>query len=55
MSFLEFLAERQEAMTGMLRTFVEYETPSRDKAAVDRFTAYLAGFFRPAWWRGDDV
>jgi glutamate carboxypeptidase len=32
-------------MTGMLRTFVEYETPSRDKAAVDRFTAHLAGLF----------
>ena len=45
MSFLGFLAERQEAMTGMLRTFVEYETPSRDKAAVDRFAAYLAELF----------
>lgn len=45
MSFLGFLAERQEAMTGMLRTFVEYETPSHDKAAIDRFTAYLAGLF----------
>jgi glutamate carboxypeptidase len=32
-------------MTGMLQTFVEYETPSREKAAVDRFTAYLAELF----------
>jgi len=44
-SFLGFLAEHQEAMTGMLRAFVKYETPSRDKAAVDRFTAYLADLF----------
>jgi glutamate carboxypeptidase len=44
-SFLGFLTERQEAMTSLLRTFVEYETPSRDKPAVDRFTAYLADLF----------
>lgn len=45
MSFLGFLTERQEAMTSLLRAFVEYETPSRDKAAVDRFSAYLADLF----------
>jgi glutamate carboxypeptidase len=45
MSFLEFLTERQEDMLGLLRTFVEYETPSRDKAAVDRFGTYLASLF----------
>ena len=45
MSFLEFLTERQEEMLGLLRTFVEYETPSRDKAAVDRFGTYLASLF----------
>jgi len=41
-SFLRFLADRQEEMTGALRTFVEFESPSEDKAAVDRFSAYIA-------------
>jgi len=45
MSFLGLLTERQEAMVNLLRSFVEYETPSRDKPAVDRFTTYLAGVF----------
>jgi glutamate carboxypeptidase len=45
-SFLEYLTGRQEEMTGMLRTFVEYETPSRDKAALDRFSGHLAEVFR---------
>jgi glutamate carboxypeptidase len=45
MSFLEFLTERQEDMLNLLRTFVEFETPSRDKVAVDRFSAHLANLF----------
>jgi glutamate carboxypeptidase len=46
MTYFAYLMDHQEDMTAMLRTAVGYETPSCEKAAIDRFTHYLGEVFR---------
>jgi glutamate carboxypeptidase len=43
---LRFLERQQEAMLQTLRELVEIESPSRDKAAVDRLGEFVAAEFR---------
>jgi glutamate carboxypeptidase len=44
-AFLDFCRERQAEMLSLLRQMVEIESPSDDKAAVDRLGAFLAAEF----------
>lgn len=46
MSYLKYLSACENEMIKMLKTFVEYETPSNDKASVDRFSSYLFELLR---------
>jgi glutamate carboxypeptidase len=43
---LRFLERQREGMLGVLRDLVELESPSHDKAAVDRLGEYVAEEFR---------
>jgi glutamate carboxypeptidase len=45
LSFLQFCEERQEEMLAVLKRAVELESPSDNKAAVDRLGKYLATEF----------
>ena len=44
--FLRFLERQREGMLEALRNLVELESPSHDKAAVDRLGEFLAGEFK---------
>src|SRR6266853_6089521 len=46
LSLLEWLRARESAMTLLLRQFVRAESPSLDKAAVDRFGKIVAAEWR---------
>jgi glutamate carboxypeptidase len=43
---LTFFQGRREQMVELLKTLVSYETPTRDKAAVDRMGAFMEAQFR---------
>ncbi len=46
MNWQAYFTERQQDIVGTLRRLVEIESPSTDKAAVDRLAAFVAGRLR---------
>ena len=60
MNYLTYLTDKQREMLDLLKTLVEYESPSRNKAACDKLAVYLAGLMESlgctiAWHRREHV